>query len=158
MSSQTTATSENALSKQEIDERLMAHTLARLATIRDDGMIHVTPIWYDWTGEVFRLTLGKGRVHLKNLASNPRASIEIDEDPRLEKGLTAGSWAIMARGMATLSQDEDLIREVTHAVLVKALSKADADLYVEPVMAEGRTIVTIKPTAWLTWDFNKAAG
>jgi len=142
MSSKTTATKENKLSKAEIDERL-------------DGMIHLTPIWYHWTGEVFQLTLGAGRIHLKNLAKDPRVSILIDEDPRMEEGIGAGAWAIMCRGNATLSQDEDLIRKATHAVLSGSLGKDDADQYAEPVMAEGRTIVTITPQDWLTWDYNK---
>jgi PPOX class probable F420-dependent enzyme len=155
VSSKTTATPENALSQQEIDERLAATALARLASYRADGMIHLTPIWFDWNGTAFRLTLGAGRVHLKNLARDPRVSILVDQDPRLEQGIGAGAWAIMCRGTAELSRDEDLIREVTHAVLVKALGPADADQYLEPIMAEGRTIVTITPQDWLTWDYNK---
>ena len=131
--------------------------MARMASYRPDGMIHLTPIWYHWNGEVFRLTLGAGRVHLKNLAADPRCSILVDEDPRIDEGIGAGAWAIMCRGNAELSQDPDLIREVTHAVLSMALGKDDANSYTEPVMAEGRTIVTIVPQDWLTWDYNKAA-
>ena len=157
MSSKSTATPENALTRDELDERLRGRALARFGTYRADGMIHLTPIWFDWNGKVFRLTLGAGRIHLKNLARDPRVSILIDEDPRLQKGIGAGAWAIMCRGTATLSRDESLIREVTHAVLVKTLGKADADNYTVPVMAEGRTIVTITPQAWLTWDYNKGS-
>jgi PPOX class probable F420-dependent enzyme len=156
MSSKSTATPENALSKEEVDERLASTALARLATYRADGMIHLTPIWFVWDGEKFRLTLGAGRVHLKNLQRDPRISILVDEDPRPEKGLAAGAWAIMCRGTAELSQDPGLIREVTHAVLAKSLGPADAEQYLEPVMAEGRTVVTITPQDWLTWDYNKA--
>ena len=117
MSSKSTATPENALTKDEIDARLASTALARLASYRADGMVHLTPIWFDWDGERFRLTLGAGRVHLKNLQRDPRISILVDQDPRVEKGLAAGAWAIMARGTAELSRDEDLIREVTLAVL-----------------------------------------
>lgn len=155
MSSKSTATPENALTREEIDERLASHALARLATYRADGMIHLTPIWFDWDGERFRLTLGAGRVHLKNLRRDPRVSILVDEDPRVTQGLAAGAWSIMARGTAELSQDEDLIREVTLAVMTKAIGPEDAQTYLEPIMAEGRTIVTITPEAWLTWDYNK---
>jgi PPOX class probable F420-dependent enzyme len=155
MSSKTTATPENALSRQEVDEHLGSTALARLASYRADGMIHLTPIWFDWNGTVFRLTLGAGRVHLKNLARDPRVSILVDQDPRLEQGIGAGAWAIMCRGTAELSRDEGLIREVTRAVLTKGLGAADADQYLEPIMAEGRTIVTITPQDWLTWDYNK---
>jgi PPOX class probable F420-dependent enzyme len=155
MSSKSTATPENALTRGEVDERLRARALARLATYRADGMVHLTPIWFDWDGERFRLTLGAGRVHLENLRRDTRCSILVDEDPRVVEGLAAGAWAIMARGTAELSQDEDLIREVTLAVLTKALGEEDAARYLEPIMAEGRTIVTITPGAWLTWDYNK---
>ncbi len=44
MSSKSTATPENALTREEIDERLASHALARLATYRADGMIHLTPM------------------------------------------------------------------------------------------------------------------
>ena len=155
MSSKSTATPENALTKDEIDERLANRALARLATYRADGMIHLTPIWFTWDGERFRHTLGAGRVHLENLRRDARASILIDEDPRLEKGLAAGAWAIMARGTAELSQDPGLIRDVTLEVLERAIGAEDAQKYLEPIMAEGRTIVTITPEAWLTWDYNK---
>ena len=155
MSSKSTATPENALSKEEIDTRLASTALARLASYRADGMIHLTPIWFDWDGEVFRLTLGAGRVHLKNLARDPRVSILVDQDPRLQEGLGAGAWAIMCRGTAELSREDGLIRTVTHSVLENALGAADAEQYTEPIMAEGRTIVTITPQDWLTWDYNK---
>jgi hypothetical protein len=95
-------------------------------------------------------------VHLDNLRRDPRITILIDEDPRVEHGLAAGAFAIMARGTAELSQDPDLIREVTLDVLTRALGTDDAQIYLEPIMAEGRTIVTITPSAWLTWDYNKA--
>ena len=118
-------------------------------------MIHLTPIWFDWDGEAFRLTLGAGRVHLENLAANPCVSILVDEDFRLQQGLAAGAWAIECRGTVALSKDETLIQEVTHRVLLKALGAADAEQYTEPLMAEGRTIVTITPKDWHTWDYNK---
>jgi nitroimidazol reductase NimA-like FMN-containing flavoprotein (pyridoxamine 5'-phosphate oxidase superfamily) len=83
MSSKSTATAENALTFEEIDMRLRSTTLARLASFRADGMIHLTPIWFDWTGSVLRLSLGAGRVHLKNLAADRRVTILVDEDSRL---------------------------------------------------------------------------
>jgi PPOX class probable F420-dependent enzyme len=155
MSSKSTATPENAMTREEIDARLASTAGAHLATFRADGMIHLTPIWFDWDGSVFRLTLGAGRVHLKNLAADPRVTILVDEDPRLQHGLAAGAWAIECRGTAELSNDEALIEEVTHSALVKALGPADAELYTKPLMAEGRTVVIITPQTWHTWDYNK---
>jgi PPOX class probable F420-dependent enzyme len=155
MSNKSTATPENALSQAEIDEYLNRRIMARMATQRADGYPHLTPIWFVWENGTFLHTLGAGRVHLTNLARDPRMSLVIDEDYRLADGLAAGARSITVRGDAELSQDPDLILDVTYKALVKYLGEDDAKLYTEPIMAEGRTIVTMTPTAWVTWDYNK---
>ena len=155
MSNKSTATPENALSQAEIDEYLNRRIMARMATQRADGYPHLTPIWFLWENGKFWHTLGAGRVHLTNLARDPRMSLVIDEDYRLADGLAAGARSVTVRGDAVLSQDPALIRDVTYKALVKYLGEEDAELYTEPIMAEGRTIVTMTPTAWVTWDYNK---
>ena len=155
MSNKSTATAENALTQAEIDEYLNRRIIARMATHRPDGYPHLTPIWFVWEDGRFHHTLGANRVHLTNLARDPRMSLVIDEDYRLEQGLAAGARSVTVRGDAVLSQDPDLIRDVTYKALVKYLGADDAELYLEPIMAEGRTIVTMTPTAWVTWDYNK---
>ncbi len=155
MSNKSTATPENALSQGEIDEYLNRRLLARMATLRADGYPHLTPIWFVWEGGKFKHTLGADRVHLTNLARDPRMSLVIDEDYRLADGLAAGARSITVRGDAELSQDPGLIEDVTYKALVKYLGEDDAKAYLEPIMAEGRTIVTMTPAAWVTWDYNK---
>ena len=155
MSNRSTATPENALSQAETDEYLGRRILARMATQRADGYPHLTPIWFIWEGGRFLHTLGAGRVHLANLARDPKMSLVIDEDYRLADGLAAGARSITVRGDAALSQDPALIHDVTYKTLLKYLGEEDAKLYTEPIMAEGRTIVTMNPTAWVTWDYRK---
>jgi PPOX class probable F420-dependent enzyme len=155
MSNKSTATAENALTQAEIDEYLNRRIMARMATHRADGYPHLTPIWFVWEDARFHHTLGANRVHLTNLARDPRMSLVIDEDYRLEQGLAAGARSVTVRGDAVLSQNPDLIRDVTYKALVKYLGEEDAEQYLEPIMAEGRTIVTMTPTAWVTWDYNK---
>jgi PPOX class probable F420-dependent enzyme len=156
VSSKSTATKENALSNEERDAYLARLLMGRMATQRPDGWAHVTPIWYLWEPEngVFRHTLGAGRKHLRHLRQNPKVTLCIDEDLRLDGGLEAGAWAITVRGHAELSRDEDLIRDVTERALVRYLGP-DAAAYTEPIMAEGRTIVTVTPHEWVTWDYRK---
>ena len=43
---------------------------------------------------------------------------------------------------------------MTEKILVRYLGP-EARAYVDPIMAEGRTIVTLTPSHWLTWDYNK---
>ena len=76
-----------------------------MATQRADGYPHLTPIWFVWEDGKFLHTLGANRVHLANLARDPRMSLVIDEDYRLADGLAAGARSITVRGDAELSQD-----------------------------------------------------
>jgi nitroimidazol reductase NimA-like FMN-containing flavoprotein (pyridoxamine 5'-phosphate oxidase superfamily) len=152
--SKSTATKENALASEERDALLAVRQDARLGTNRGDGWWHITPIWYVWGDGCFRHTLGAGRRHLRNLRRDSHATVCVDEDPRLEEGLDAGARAVVGFGRAELSTDEQLIREVTEQILVRYLGP-EATAYLEPIMAEGRTIVTIRPEHWLTWDYNK---
>ncbi len=152
--SKSTATKENALNRQEIDEFLAVRQDGRLATNRGDGWWHVTPIWYLWESGRFFHTLGADRRHLRNLRQDSHCTLCVDEDPRLTEGLDAGARSVVCFATAELSSDEDLIREVTEKILVRYLGP-EASAYVDPIMAEGRMIVTLTPVNWLTWDYNK---
>src|ERR1700709_693187 len=131
MSNKSTATAENALSQAEIDEYLNRRLMARMATQRPDGYPHLTPIWFVWEGGRFLHTLGANRVHLANVARDPRMSLVIDEDYRLADGLAAGARSITVRGDAVLSQDSELVLDVTYKALVEYLGEEDAKLYTE---------------------------
>jgi PPOX class probable F420-dependent enzyme len=162
MSGKTTATSENALTKQEIDARLAHATVARIATTCADGATHLTPVWFLWDGKRFTLSFGASRLHVRNLRREPRISLVVDDDPRPVAGLEAGAWAISVRGRAELSDDGELITRTALALMTKALgaeavrTPQTAD-YLRQAKAEGRVIATVTPERWLTWDYNKAA-
>lgn len=152
--SKSTATKENALTSAEVGEFLNIRQDARMATNRGDGWWHLTPIWYLWDGESFYHTLGSGRRHLANLKRDAHVTLCIDEDPRLERGLGAGAKSIVCFGTASLISTGPMMRDVTERILVRYLGD-EAQLYIEPIMAEGRTIVKVTPERWLTWDFTK---
>jgi nitroimidazol reductase NimA-like FMN-containing flavoprotein (pyridoxamine 5'-phosphate oxidase superfamily) len=71
----TTATKENALTIEERDEFLSELRIGRLASQREDGWPHVTPIWYVWDDGRFVLSLGKSRRHLVNIARDPHVTL-----------------------------------------------------------------------------------
>lgn len=152
--SKSTATKENALTSQEIDDFLALRQDARMATNRGDGWWHLTPIWYFWDGEAFLHTLGAGRTHLKNLRTDPHVTLCADQDPRLENGLSAGAKSIVCFGSASLSTDSTLVLEVTKTIVKRYLGE-DGLQYLDMLLAEGRTIVRVTPDSWLTWDYNK---
>jgi PPOX class probable F420-dependent enzyme len=152
--SRSTATKENALDRQEIDQFLAIKQDARMATNRGDGWWHLTPVWYLWDGEAFHHTLGAGRRHLRNLRMDANITICVDEDARLEHGLQAGARSVVCFGTASLSTDPLVVADVTRRMVDRYLGDEGAQ-YLEPIMAEGRTVVSVTPVSWLTWDYNK---
>ena len=152
----TTATRDNALTEAERDAFLAEKRIGRLASNRDDGWSHVTPIWYVWEGGRFLLTLGKSRRHLRNIARDPHVTLCVDEDPRMTD-LTKSPRSVVCFGVAKLVEDEHAVRDVTEKVELRYLpAEARGPELDELLWFEGRTAVEITPVRWLAWDQGKA--
>ena len=151
----TTATHENAMSEAERDAFLSDLRIGRLATMREDGWPHVTPIWYVWEDGRFVLTLGKSRRHLRNMARDPHVTMCIDDDPRLSD-LTKSPRAVVCYGLAEIVHDEPRVREIGEKVERRYLpEEARGPELDELLWFEGRIGVEITPQRWLAWDQGK---
>jgi PPOX class probable F420-dependent enzyme len=151
----TTATKENALTPEERDAFLAELRVARLATQREDGWPHVTPIWYVWDGDRFVLTLGKSRRHLANIARDPHVTLIVDEDPRMTD-LTKSPRAVVCYGLGRLVEDEARAREIGTKVEDRYLpADVRGPELDELLWFEGRVGVEITPERWLAWDQGK---
>jgi hypothetical protein len=151
----TTATKENALTTEERDEFLTGKRIGRLATNREDGWPHLTPIWYVWEGDRFVLTLGKSRRHLRNIARDPHVTLCVDEDPRTTD-LTKSPRAVVCFGLAKLVEDEAGVREITGKVERRYLPEDVRGPELDELLwFEGRVGVEITPQRWLAWDQGK---
>src|SRR5262249_31738470 len=151
----TTATRENALSTDERDAFLTELRIGRLATMRDDGWPHVTPIWYVWDDGRFVLSLGKSRRHLDNIARDPHVTLCVDEDPRTTD-LTKSPRAGVGYGLGRLVEDDAGVREITAKVEERYLpADARGPELDELLWFEGRVGVEITPQRWLAWDQGK---
>jgi PPOX class probable F420-dependent enzyme len=151
----TTATKENAFTEAERHAFLTDLRIGRLATMREDGWPHVTPIWYVWEGGRFVLTLGKSRRHLTNIARDPKVTLCVDEDPRTTD-LTRSPQAVVCFGLATLHDDDPTVRAVTTKVEERYLpAEARGPELDELLWFEGRVAVVIEPQRWLAWDQGK---
>jgi nitroimidazol reductase NimA-like FMN-containing flavoprotein (pyridoxamine 5'-phosphate oxidase superfamily) len=104
----TTATRENALTDEERDVFLAEKRVGRLASNRDDGWSHVTPIWYVWEGGRFFLSLGNSRRHLRNVARDPHVTLCVDDDPRMTD-LTKSPRSVVCFRLAKLVDDDQTV-------------------------------------------------
>ena len=151
---------QNAMTQAEIDKFLAEKLVARVATLRRNGGIHITPLWYSWDGSALWLILGKKRQHVSNLRSNPTISVVIDKDVRPQEGnLKPGAQAVMLRGRAQLFTDDKTQVEATTTILTRYLGPKGRD-YLEASLQDGspgknRVIVKLKPDKIVAWDFAK---
>ena len=151
----TTATRRNSLTPEEREEFLLRKLVGRLATQREDGWPHLTPIWYIWEGGRFHLTLGNSRRHLTNLRRDPHTTMCVDLDPRVEDP-TKTPRSVVCYGLAELVADEPAVRELTQKMEMRYLGAIPPE-FEEALWFEGRTLVVITPVRWLAWDQSKAS-
>jgi PPOX class probable F420-dependent enzyme len=70
-----------AIPDKYLDLLQQKKAFANLATLMPDGSPQVTPVWFDYTGEVLRVNTAKGRVKARNLnAGSPVALAIMDPD------------------------------------------------------------------------------
>jgi PPOX class probable F420-dependent enzyme len=153
----TTATKENALTESEREAFLAIKQDGYMATHREDGFSHLTPMWYLFEDGVFYHTLGASRRHLKNLRRDPRMTFCVDVDPRLAEGLAAGTRCVVAFGTCELTEvedDEEFVRTMTERIMRRYVGD-EAARYKSAIWVEPRTVVRMAPSRWLTWDQTK---
>ena len=66
------------LSSTEIDKLLSMTLIANLATIEDDGGIHLLPMWFLRIGNNICIPTSHHTHKYRNLLARPRASVMID--------------------------------------------------------------------------------
>lgn len=93
------------LTREEAAELLASDTVARLATIDEDGYPHVTPLWFLWADGAFHLTSDSGRPHLARLRANPRAGLVIDTEAGQRPDGQRPNKQVRAVGDAVLTPD-----------------------------------------------------
>ena len=50
-----------------------------LATTRPDGAVQVSPMWFDWDGELLRFAHTTKRQKYRNVQSSPRVAMSISD-------------------------------------------------------------------------------
>lgn len=74
-----------------------------VATTRADGRPHAAPVWYDLDGDAIVFTTGADTVKGRNLASDPRMTLCVqDQEPPFS--------FVMVEGTAELIDDPDEVR------------------------------------------------
>ena len=117
--------------------------LAVLATLRTDGSVLLSPVWYEWRDGGFNVWIEQQNVKARHLRRDPRATIVVAEsDPLLR--------AIEVRGLARFI--ETGISETALRIAARYVGPEEGATDVEALRGAD-VIVRIEPGDLRVWDF-----
>jgi len=118
------------------EDLLQRPLYAHLATVRPDGAPQSSVMWFEWTGEVLRLTHTKNRQKYRNLQHEPRVALSVaDPDDQLR--------FLEVRGVVESIVDDD-----DTASFYKSLQHRYGQDY-EITDVDVRVVITIRPTRFV---------
>lgn len=109
--------------------------LGAVATIREDGTPHVTPVWIDYDGEHVLFNTAAPRAKWKHLKRDPRITVEVHS-------LENPYEYVTVTGTAELEEDEELANRHIDKM---SLKYRGIPQYQNHNPGERRVIVRIKP-------------
>jgi nitroimidazol reductase NimA-like FMN-containing flavoprotein (pyridoxamine 5'-phosphate oxidase superfamily) len=153
--SDSTAIKPPILSSAEIDELLSKTLIANLATLDDDGDIHVLPMWFLRIGNDICIPTSSHTHKFRNLQVRPRASVMIDIS---RAGLDLRG--VLIRGRVELLYGEPA-KEINHRIHVKYVTpEAYKDLEVASYLSKGDDVtIKVHMDQLISWNLsNSKAG
>ena len=90
------------LTPAEVKEFLAKAVVARIATIDENGVPYVTPVWQEWDGEAFWIVPRERAAWIGHIKKNPNVGISCAEDSGTYKRITAQGKAEIAFGPAPM--------------------------------------------------------
>jgi PPOX class probable F420-dependent enzyme len=137
----------DVLSERLVRELLDSRLIANLATLDEDGAVHLVGMWFLWDGEAVLSPTSRRTRKARNIARDPRATVMIDDsrggfDLR---GVTLVGRAELVEGQAAL--------ELNHRIHAKYVTERGLEL--DPVcsyLATDDVTIRIVPERVSSWD------
>ncbi len=136
------------LTPAEVREFLAGPVVARIATIDENGVPYVTPVWQEWDGEAFWIVPRQRSAWVAHIKKNPNVGISCAQDAGTYKRVTAQGKAEIVSGPAPM-QGQCL--DVANRMALRFLGERGPE-YLVPTYDRPRYLVKIVPTKMLTWD------
>ena len=132
---------------ESLSHLLQERRIATLTTFAENGMPHVTAVWFLWQDRALYIATSRHTGKGRNLSRDPRMAlcIESREDGR-EAGLSASGRAELLTGDIAAS----LARQINGKYLTP---KAMEHPVVGPAFVDmSDLVVKLEPEKWISWD------
>jgi hypothetical protein len=121
---------------------------ARLATINEDGTVHIAPIFFKYDdGQILMATQDPSR-KIRNIKRNNNVTVLIDTTEVPFKGA-------LVYGTAELDYEDVISKRM--AIFERRLSREEAEIYAKRLSGKWQcVIIRITPTHIASFDYSKA--
>ena len=133
------------LTVSDLGDLLELPILATLAAHREDGSILLSPVWHEWAGGGFSISIWAQDIKAKNLARDPRATIIVAENELPYRGIEVS-------GKATVEALPDLmplVRRLAQRYIGKEAGLAYAETFADVALE----LIRLTPGTVRAWDF-----
>jgi len=124
---------------------LEAPSAAALAVYREDGSVHLSPVWYRWTGEAFEVVIAPGDGKLAHLEHDRRVSLLIFEAVAPFRG-------VEVHGVAELRTEG--VAEARLSISSRYLGTAGGQALAARRRDRG-VVLTLRPENPRVWDLSE---
>ena len=134
-------------------ELLDARVIANLASFRADGTIHLVAMWFTWDGTHVRFPTNSGSAKAKNLRSDPRATVMIDDS---RGGFDVAGITITGRVELVEGAEARDLNRVVHLRYITAEGLAFPE--VGGLLENDDVTLRLVPEKASTWDMRPLPG
>ncbi len=136
------------LTPEEIMAFLAGPVVARVATIDEDGLPYITPVWEEWDGEAMWIVPREKSEWVKHIKLNPYVAISCAMD--------SGTYArVLMRGRAEIYAGPEPMQgkclEIANRMAVRYLGEHGPE-YLVPTLNRPRYLIKFVPDQLISWE------
>jgi PPOX class probable F420-dependent enzyme len=136
------------MTPEEVERFLAGPVVARIATIDEDGLPYITPVWQEWDGQALWIVPRKKSAWVQHIKNNPNVCVSCAEDSGTYK-------RVLMRGKAEIVSGPEPMQgkclEVANRMAVRYLGEHGPE-YLVPTYDRPRYLIKIVPQSMVTWD------
>jgi nitroimidazol reductase NimA-like FMN-containing flavoprotein (pyridoxamine 5'-phosphate oxidase superfamily) len=137
-----------ALTAAEITTFLAGPIVARVATIDEDGLPYITPVWEEWDGAAMWIIPREKAAWVQHIIQHPNVAISCALDSEPYTRLLMRGTAQVAFGPAPMAGQ---CLEIANRMARRYLGEHGPE-YLVPTLDRPRYLVKFTPTKTTTWE------
>jgi PPOX class probable F420-dependent enzyme len=136
------------LTADEMAEFLAGPVVARIATVDEEGMPYITPVWQEWDGSSLWIVPRERSAWVRHIRTNPKVAVSCALD-------SAPYTRVLMRGAAEIVEGPVRMQgrclEVANRMAVRYLGEHGPE-YLVPTYDRPRYLIKFTPSKVVTWE------